>query len=149
MARLAASGVWVSITGGNLPGVLPPAIQSRMPALLAHVKRLLDAGTRCILSTDAGIGPLKPHDILPYAVTQAVGLGDLPVERALAMCTSRASDALGIGDRAGRLRGGCPADVLVVAGRVDHDPEALLRPVRVLRGGAVVTPSSVEGGDGQ
>ena len=138
VARVAASGITVSVTGGNLPGQLPPAIASRLPALHAHARKLLDAGARCILSTDAGIGPLKPHDVLPRAVEQAVELVGAPVDRALAMCTSLPADALGIGDRAGRLAAGRPADVLVVAGRVDRDVAALLRPVRVLHTGVVV-----------
>lgn len=146
VARLAASGITVSLTAGSLPGPLPPPVAARLPALREHIRGLLAAGTRCILSTDAGIGPPKPHDVLPYAVTHAVELVEAPVGTALSMCTSRAADALGIGDRAGRLGGGRPADVLVVAGSVYHDPGALLRPVRVLRAGAVVAPSPVEGG---
>ena len=137
--RLAASGVTISVTGGMLPGVVPaPAIAIRLPALMAHVRRLLDAGARCILSTDAGIGPGKPHDVLVHSIGQAVEQFGVPVEQALAMSTSRAADALGIADRAGRLGRGRPADVLVVAGRVDLDPDALLHPVRVLRCGIVV-----------
>ncbi|MGW5238383.1 amidohydrolase family protein [Monashia sp. NPDC004114] len=134
--RLASSGIPVSLTGGSSPGgILPPAIAVRMPALMEHIRRLLDAGVTCILSTDAGIGPAKPHDILVHAIIQSGQLVGIPIEQALVMTTSRAADTLALGDRAGRLRGGQPADVLVVAGRLDEDPEALLRPVRVLRGG--------------
>ncbi|GAB3051587.1 amidohydrolase family protein [Intrasporangium mesophilum] len=136
--RLASSGIPVSLTGGSTPGgILPPAIAVRMPALMEHIRRLLDAGVTGILSTDAGIGPAKPHDILVHAIIQSGQLIGIPIEQALVMTTSRAADTLGLGDRAGRLRGGQPADVLVVAGRLDQDPEALLRPVRVLRGGVV------------
>jgi imidazolonepropionase-like amidohydrolase len=138
VARLAASRIWVSVTGGNLPGTLPPPIQIRLPALHAHVKDLLDAGTRCILSTDAGIGPLKPPDVLARSVIQAVDEVGATVEHALAMCTSRAAEAIGVGDRAGRLRRGLRADAVVLEGRVDRDTGALLRPLRVLRGGVVV-----------
>ncbi len=140
--RLAASGIPVSITGGTSPGgVLPPPIAVRMPALMEHVRRLLDAGVTCILSTDAGIGPAKPHDILVHAIIQAGQLIGIPIEQALVMTTSRAADTLGLGDGAGRLRAGHPADVLVVAGQLDQDPDALLRPVRVLRGGVVAGSS--------
>lgn len=138
IARLAASGTPVVLTAGVLPGPLLPAIAARMPALLAHIRALLDAGVRCVLATDAGIGPLKPHDILCRALTQAVELVGVTTQEALVMCTSRAADALAIGDVAGRLAAGRPADLLVVAGRLDLDPGALLRPVRVLRLGVDV-----------
>ena len=138
IARLAASGTPVVLTAGVLPGPLLPAIAARMPALLAHIRALLDAGVRCVLATDAGIGPLKPHDILCRALTQAVELVGETTQEALVMCTSRAADALDIGDVAGRLAAGRPADLLVVAGRLDLDPGALLRPVRVLRLGVDV-----------
>lgn len=136
--RLVRSGTPLSLTGGAAPGPLPPAIAARMPAILDHVRGLLASGARCFFSTDAGIGPPKPHDVLVQGVTQLVAELGLPTGRALAMVTGLASDALGIADRAGRLRAGSPADVLVVRGRVDEDVEALLRPVRVLHHGVDV-----------
>ena len=137
--RLAESGVAVSLTAGTLPGTTPlPAVAARMPALLAHIRALREAGVRCILGTDAGIGPGKPHDVLQLAVVQGVDLVGIPVTEALAMCTSRAAEAIGLGRRAGRLRAGGTADVLVVTGLVDEDPAALARPARVLRGGVRV-----------
>ncbi|GAA6526040.1 amidohydrolase family protein [Intrasporangium sp. DVR] len=137
--RLAGSATIASLTGGTVPGApLLPAIAARLPALLAHIRALRDAGVRCILSTDAGIGPNKPPDVLPLAIAQAVQLVGIPIADALAMCTSLAADAIGVGSRAGRLGPGVSADALVVAGRLDHDPSALARPVRVLRGGVPV-----------
>ena len=136
--RLAGSGITVSITGGAIAGPLPPAIAVRMPALNAHGRRLLEAGVRCIISTDAGIGPAKPHDVLTHTIEHAVEDLGATVEEALAMCTGAAAEAIGLGDRAGRLRAGASADLLVVAGGVDHDPSAMRRPVRVLRGGVTV-----------
>lgn len=138
--RLADSQVVVSLTAGAVPGAaLLPAIASRMPALVAHIQALREAGVRCILGTDAGIGPPKPHDVLPLAIVQAVQLAGFPIAEALAMSTSRAAEALGLGLRAGRVRPGSSADLLVIAGRLDQDPTAITRPVRVLRGGVDVT----------
>ena len=109
-------------------------------------RRLTDAGVTWIVSSDAGIGPHKPPGVLPYAVPQAVAVTGQPVAHALAACTSRAADALGIADRAGRLRPGMPADLLAVDGRVDDDPAAVTRPLFVIRRGEVVvdcpTPSA-------
>ncbi len=144
--RLAASGVVASLTGGFRPGPMPPAIAARLPELTAHLRRLTDAGVTWIVSSDAGIGPHKPPGVLPYAVPQAVAVTGQPVAHALAACTSRAADALGIADRAGRLRPGMPADLLAVDGRVDDDPAAVTRPLFVIRRGEVVvdcpTPSA-------
>jgi imidazolonepropionase-like amidohydrolase len=142
VGRLAESGIPVSLTGGTTPGgVPPPAIAVRLPALMQHVRTLLDAGVACTLATDAGIGPPKPHDVLVHAIIESGTLIGVPIEQALVMATSRAADMLGLGDRAGRLRAGHPADVLVVDGQLDEDPEALLRPVLVLRGGVVARTS--------
>ena len=102
--RLASSGVTVSITGGTIPGPIPPAIAVRMPALAAHGRRMLAAGVRCIISTDAGIGPAKPHDVLARTVEHAVEDLGATVDEALAMCTARAAEGIGLGHKAGR----CP-----------------------------------------
>jgi imidazolonepropionase-like amidohydrolase len=141
-ARLADSGTPLSLTAANKPGgPMPPALATRLPALLAHVQGLFAAGASCFLSTDAGIGPAKPHDVIALGATQLVSMLGLGPETALRLCTSAPADALSIGDRAGRLRGGMPADVLVVDGRVDQDVEAVLRPVRVLHHGVDVALS--------
>ena len=137
---LASSGVPIVLTAGNLPGPMPPAIAARLPLMQAHLRGLLDAGVNCIVATDAGVGPPKPHDVLPHAVLQVHDLTGMSIEAILRMCTSHAADVLGLGDHAGRLTAGRPADVLVVAGRLDREPEAILRPVRVLRAGVVVGP---------
>jgi imidazolonepropionase-like amidohydrolase len=135
VARLADSGIPVVLTAGALPGPMLPAMAARLPALRTHIRGLIDAGVRCVLATDAGIGPLKPHDVLAHAVVQAVELVDVSVTDALSMCTSRAADALALRGHAGRLRAGHPADLLVVADRLDLAPSALQRPVKVVRRG--------------
>ena len=53
-----------------------------------HGRRMLEAGVRCIISTDAGIGPAKPHDLLVQTITHAVEDLGATVEQALAMCTA-------------------------------------------------------------
>ncbi|MGO4596982.1 amidohydrolase family protein [Terrabacter sp. 2RAF25] len=137
--RLATAGVPLSLTGASLPGTPPaPALAARFPALIEHVRELLASGARCFFSTDAGIGPAKPHDVLPHGAVMIVEIGRKSVARAVAMCTSGPADALGIGDSVGRLRVGARADVLVVQGRLSDDVSALLRPVRVLHQGVDV-----------
>jgi imidazolonepropionase-like amidohydrolase len=115
-----------------------PAIAARLPALQEHFRGLVASGANCFCSTDAGIGPAKPHDVMVHGVTQLVSLMGLPHDRAVAMSTSRPAAALGLSDQAGRLARGMPADLLVVSGRLDEDIEAILRPERVLHAGVVV-----------
>lgn len=139
--RLAAAGTPLSLTGASLPGMPPgPALAARLPAVIEHIRGLLTSGANCLFSTDAGIGPAKPHDVRPHGAVMLVEVGGESVVRAVARCTSGPSDALHISDRAGRLRAGAPADVLVVQGRLSDDIGALLRPVRVLHHGIDVPP---------
>jgi imidazolonepropionase-like amidohydrolase len=138
VGRLAQSGIPLSITGGTTPGPVHPAIAARLPALQEHFKGLVASGANCFFSTDAGIGPPKPHDVMVHGVMQLVSVMGLPAAQALAMGTSRPADALGLADRVGRLAPGMPADLVVVAGRLDEDIEAILHPERVLRAGVVV-----------
>ena len=93
------------------------------------------------MSTDAGIGPGKPHDVMAYAVIQfATATGD-PVD-ALAAATSLAADALGLADTCGRLARGRGADLLVVRGEATRDPRALLEVEAVYRAGERVAGRS-------
>lgn len=138
VGRLVESRVPLSITGGTGPGPVHPAIAARLPALQEHVKGLVASGANCFFSTDAGIGPAKPHDVMVHGIAQLVSLMGVPPDRALAMCTSLPADGLGLADRVGRLAPGMTADLVVVAGRLDEDIEAILRPERVLHAGVVV-----------
>jgi imidazolonepropionase-like amidohydrolase len=138
VGRLVETGIPLSITGGTVPGPVHPAIAARLPALQEHFRGLVASGANCFCSTDAGIGPAKPHDVMVHGVTQLVSLMGLPHDRAVAMSTSRPAAALGLSDQAGRLARGMPADLLVVSGRLDEDIEAILRPERVLHAGVVV-----------
>ena len=86
---------------------------ARMPALRANARRLLEAGVNMIAGTDAGIAPIKPPDVIRWAVPQFQQLGMTAAE-ALHACTARAATALGLGHRKGRLRNGYDADILAV-----------------------------------
>jgi imidazolonepropionase-like amidohydrolase len=131
---MAAAGIVLSATLGQRPGLTPPpAIASRIEAMRANLGRLWDLGVPIVCGTDGGVGPPKPHDILPRAVLDLVGIG-LPPD-ALAAATSAAADACGVGDRKGRLAAGYDADLLVVGGDLRADPEALVDVKRVYRAG--------------
>jgi len=105
----------------------------------SHIARLHRAGVRLISGSDAGVSVAKPHGVLREAVID-LAESSIPADEALASATGRAADAIGLGDRTGRLRAGLAADLLIVDGNPMSDPTAL-RNVRtvVARGRLVVT----------
>ncbi len=141
---LAESGVVIRLTAGSSPGgpPPPPAIASRLPLVGSAIMELHSLGARLVASTDAGVGPGKRHDTLPYALAFFATLG-IPATECLSMMTARAADAVGLATVCGRLRAGLVADVLVVSGDPTTDPAALLDVRAVHRAGRLVAgPSS-------
>jgi imidazolonepropionase-like amidohydrolase len=147
--QLAARGVVVSVTaaqsqplGQPPPGMEPgsdlarrfEALAKQMQQLVAAVLRLRAAGVPLTISSDAGIGPHKPHDVLPWGPGLASMVGFTGVE-ALHAVTSVAADACRVGDRKGRIAPGYDADLLAVAGDPLTDPGALREVVAVFRAG--------------
>lgn len=138
LRRIAASGVTVSVTAGKLPGgVPPPAVASRLAAIGEVMAALHDLGARMVASSDGGIGPPKPHQVLPHALVEVVGLGLDPVE-ALRAVTSAPADSLGLGGRKGVLAAGADADLLAVRGDPTRDVTAVHDVVGVWTGGRAV-----------
>lgn len=140
---LADSGIVVRTTPGSVPGGPPPApaIAARMHQIMAGLRALRESGARLVVSTDAGIGPGKPHDAMAYAVLQLGGATRDPAG-ALRAATSRAADALGLADTCGRLAPGRVADLLVVRGDAVADLGALLEVEAVYREGEQVAGAS-------
>jgi imidazolonepropionase-like amidohydrolase len=102
--------------------------------IVAHVGTLHRAGVRLVSGVDAGIGPGKPHGLLPVAVAQMADSG-LPPSTALASATSVAARACRLERRTGRLAVGLDADLLMVDGDPLTDISSLQRPrVVVSRG---------------
>lgn len=140
MDAIVESGAVVSTTVGAVPGKgeLPPPVASRMEAVIESWTRLHRGGARIVPGTDAGIAPMKPHDVLPYGLAALTGLGmtNLEVVRA---ATSVAADACGLTGRKGRLIPGADADLLAVTGdplgdiRAVHDVVAVFRAGRRVR----------------
>jgi imidazolonepropionase-like amidohydrolase len=138
LQRIVETGTFVSATVGVLPGAVPPpAIAARLAMVLELMGRLHADGARIVAGTDAGVGPGKPHAVLPHALRQVVQAGVAP-EDALVMMTSRSADALGLNGRKGGLVPGADADLLAVRGDPREDSEALLDVVGVWAGGARV-----------
>jgi imidazolonepropionase-like amidohydrolase len=129
LAAIVSRRVVVGMTLGIMPvpGIVPPpAVLSRMPLMMAGLRRMHDAGAVMIAGTDAGIAPVKPHDALRWAVTQLGPIGMTPIG-ALRSATSAAAAACGLGDRKGRLAPGYDADILALDGDPLRDPDALHR----------------------
>ncbi|MFF0314185.1 amidohydrolase family protein [Micromonospora sp. NPDC005252] len=142
--RLAMSGVAVCATLGTDPAVITPPEVVEMAAraglsqaaLRAAAATLHRAGVRLVAGSDAGLGPAKPHGILPETLVEYVACG-IPATAALAAATSVGAEVCGLGRSKGRVRPGYDADLLVVDGDPTSDITVLRRPLAVYLAGAV------------
>jgi imidazolonepropionase-like amidohydrolase len=124
-----------------VPGLEPPpAIRARLPLLVANMRRLYEAGALMVAGSDAGVGSIKPHDVLRYApaMLRELGIGQAEVLR---MMTSAAAGVIGLGHRKGRVAPGFDADILAVDGNPIADPEALHR-IRAVYARGVAVPDA-------
>ncbi|GAA1847901.1 amidohydrolase family protein [Asanoa iriomotensis] len=138
IAKLAASRSVVSATLGYLPGrPVAPRTAAISATLTAIFTRQRAAGVRMIVTSDAGIDPSKPHDVLPYAAEMFLLFGDGP-EAALRAVTADAAAACGVGATKGRVAAGYDADLLVVTGDPTTDITALREVQAVFRSGVRV-----------
>jgi imidazolonepropionase-like amidohydrolase len=131
----------VGLTVGmvQVPGLEPPpAVRARLPLIVANMRRMYEAGAQMVAGSDAGIAPIKPHDVVRRAPAQLreIGIGQA---EALRMITSAAAGVIGLGHRKGRIAPGFDADILAVDGDPITDPDALHRIRAVYVRGAAVT----------
>jgi imidazolonepropionase-like amidohydrolase len=138
LARLASSGVAIAPTIGRLPGYpLPPELAANRPIVFGAWRRLHELGATLVAGTDAGIGPAKPHEVLPYAFGDLIDCGTSPIDGLRALTTIAAS-ACGVADHKGRLAPGFDADIIAVDGDPFEDPDALTAIAAVWRAGVRV-----------
>ncbi|MFD7445035.1 amidohydrolase family protein [Streptomyces sp. NPDC059909] len=139
------TGTFVSLTLGMDPGeaVQPPKGMAAH-VMAAHVNAILDTyrnlhkhGANVVIGSDAGIGPWKPHNVLPHGVADLARLGVAPLDALISM-TSLAARLCRVEGRKGRITAGADADILVVNGDVEHDPAAVLDVQAVFRAGTRV-----------
>jgi imidazolonepropionase-like amidohydrolase len=122
-----------------VPGLEPPpVVRARLPLIVANMRRLYEAGALMVAGSDAGIAPIKPHDVVRHApaMLRDIGIGQA---EALRMVTSAAAGVIGLGHRKGRIAPGFDADILAVDGDPIADPDALHRIRAVYARGAAVT----------
>ncbi|SCF27619.1 amidohydrolase family protein [Micromonospora chokoriensis] len=144
--RLAASGIAVCATLGTDPAVVTPPEVVEMAAraglseaaLRAGTAALHRAGVRLVAGSDAGLGPAKPHGILPETLVDYVACG-IPATAALTAATSVGAEVCGLGGRKGRVHPGFEADLLIVDGDPTSDITVLRRPLAVYRAGDLVS----------
>ncbi|WP_433261492.1 amidohydrolase family protein [Micromonospora vinacea] len=143
--RLAASRMAVCATLGTDPAVVTPPEVVEMAAraglseaaLRDGVATLHRAGVRLVAGSDAGLGPAKPHGILPETLVEYVVCG-VSATAALAAATSVGAEVCGLGRRKGRVHPGFDADLLIVDGDPTSDITVLRRPLAVYRAGDLV-----------
>ncbi len=143
---IASSQVTVGLTIGlvPMPGLVPPPeLMMRLPGIMANTRRLHEARAAMVAGTDAGIAPIKPHDVVRHAPAILRQLGFSQAE-ALRTITSYAARVCGLGHRKGRIAPGYDADILAVDGDPVADPEALHR-IRVVYARGVEVPGSGDG----
>jgi imidazolonepropionase-like amidohydrolase len=140
VAALADSDTVVSATLGHIPVpglVLPPRIAALLEKLTEIFQQVTAAGVKLICTSDAGIGPAKPHNALAYSALQFTEIGgdNLAALRAI---TSDAAAACRVGGRKGRIAAGFDADIVAVQGNPLMDITALRRVVAVYQAGEPV-----------
>jgi imidazolonepropionase-like amidohydrolase len=133
--QIAEQRIAVSPTVGALPSDVTNALAESFLPILENMHR---SGVRLIASTDAGISPNKPHDVLPYAIAFLARAG-LSNTDALRAATSLAAEACGVGDRKGTIAPGMDADLLVVGRDPTRDIGALFDVRAVFRNGQRVS----------
>jgi imidazolonepropionase-like amidohydrolase len=105
-----------------------------------HLTALRDRGVRLIAGTDAGINNTPHHQYVGGLQTlQGLGFG---ADEVVAMATTVAAAALGLGAVTGRLAPGFDADLIVVDGDPLRDVGALGRLRRVITRGHDYVPDS-------
>jgi imidazolonepropionase-like amidohydrolase len=138
LAAIADSDVVVSLTLGLVPGVeLPARLTQVLLRLEETIRRLYELGAKMVIGSDAGIGPHKPHDVLPFGVVDLARLGFSPLE-AITSATSAAARVCGVADRKGRISVGADADLLVLGGNPLKDLNRLHDVHAVFRAGVQV-----------
>ncbi|HMG45036.1 MAG TPA: amidohydrolase family protein [Acidimicrobiales bacterium] len=137
--RIARQRVAIGATLGALPGAVPPPpVAQRLDAMRATIGRLHRAGAQILAASDAGIGPPKPHDVLPYGI-ELLGQIGLSNYEALRAATVEAARVCGLADRKGRVAPGLDADLVALDGDPLTDLSALHRVAAVYRHGRHVT----------
>jgi imidazolonepropionase-like amidohydrolase len=129
----------VSVAEARLPSEpAPTAVARRLPTVMANWVEMLRRGVRLAISSDAGVGAGKPHDVLPHGAVNFAGVGITNAE-VLRAVTETPAAASGLAASKGRIDKGFDADLVAIDGDPLADITALLRPTKVIRAGAPIS----------
>jgi imidazolonepropionase-like amidohydrolase len=134
---IVVQGIWCGITIPRPQPEMPAETLAMLERKWGNVRQLMAAGARVAFSSDAGITPTKPHDVLPRDLVYLSNQGFSCVE-VLAGTTADAAASCGLADRKGRIAPGYDADLLAVDNDVHNNLEALCRLKAVWRAGTPV-----------
>ena len=134
---IVARGVWCGVTIPRLVPGMPEDIAALVEDMWRNIRQLMDSGAHVALSTDAGVDPEKPHDVLPVELADLSRHGFSATE-VLTGATAAAAASCGLGHRKGRIAPGYDADLLAVAAGLDEDLAGLCDVKAVWRSGTQV-----------
>jgi imidazolonepropionase-like amidohydrolase len=137
---IVARGVWCGLTIPRVVPGMPEDILVLVNDLRRIIRQLMDSGAHVALSTDAGVDPAKPHDVLPVDLADLSRHGFTAAE-VLTGATAAAAASCGLGQRKGRIAPGYDADLLAVAAGLDEDLTALRDVKAVWRSGTRIAPT--------
>ncbi|MCY0963268.1 amidohydrolase family protein [Streptomyces sp. H27-H5] len=124
LAQIVEKGIYVCPAVSPHWRMLPRFFgEEKAAAMFALVQRMAESGARLIAGTDAGV-QRAGFDGIVGALGFYEHLG-ISRDRILAMATSEAAAALGVGDQTGRIAPGYSADLLLVDGNPLEDLSAL------------------------
>jgi imidazolonepropionase-like amidohydrolase len=148
LQQLAASSCVISMTAAVVPGAAPiyPAMRERLAAIVDNHATLYRAGARIVCSSDAGVGPNKPHTALPHGVATFLPSIGMTNAEAITNVTAFAAQICGLAERTGTLEVGKDADILAVAGNPLEDLAAIHNVAAVFAGGQQAVPLTATGG---
>jgi imidazolonepropionase-like amidohydrolase len=121
---------------GSVPAYAVEKARSVVEEARASFRRVLRAGVKVAMGTDAGT-PHNPHGNAPHEVVRMVEWGMTPLA-AMRAATSTAAALLGLGDRVGSIAPGMRADLVLYEGDPIGDVSVVVDPTVVLRDGVVV-----------
>lgn len=137
---MAEAGVFVGCTVVEPMDGMPTEVLTILEAMWDNMAAMHARGVRVVCCTDAGVGPFKPHDVLPLDLACFASRVTTNTA-ALVSVTSLAADSCGLGHRKGRLAPGYDADLLAVGGNPAHDITAIRDVRAVYRAGRRVDRS--------
>ncbi|MFF4260081.1 amidohydrolase family protein [Streptomyces sp. NPDC001663] len=118
---MAEAGVFVGCTVVEPMDGMPAEVLAVLEPMWQNMAAMHARGVRVVCCTDAGVGPFKPHDVLPRDLVHFASRVTTNTA-ALASVTSPAADSCGLGHRKGRLAPGYDADLLAAPTRGTTSP---------------------------